>query len=226
MTAKRPALNRQGTKQGTATRSAGKRTAARLVQVARELLTTEPLEHFSMRAVADRAGVGLANLQYYFPRREDLARALYLDVGDRYAAAYTECLKTAPEDPVARFRAILRWNLHDITLKATRQFFIQLWALLGSIDGFEGHYLRELYAIDIAQLSEHLGAIHPAADSEDIHRRATVIAAMIEGLLLLVSDVEHDAGRRQALLDEAMNAALAIALNESRPAPDTPAAPA
>ncbi|QIB64576.1 TetR/AcrR family transcriptional regulator [Kineobactrum salinum] len=220
MTTKQTAPGRQGTRHGTATRSAGKRTAARLVQAARELLTTEPLEHFSMRAVADRAGVGLANLQYYFPRREDLARALYLDVGDRYAAAYGDCLKTAPKDPVERFRTILRWNLHDITTKSTRQFFIQLWTLLGSIDGFDGKYLRELYAIDIAQLSEHLGAIHPAADGEDIYRRATVIAAMIEGLLLLVSDVEHDADRKQALLDEAMSAALAIALSETRPVPD------
>lgn len=207
-----PALNRHGTKKGTATRSSGKRTAARLVQVAHDLLATEPFENFSMRAVADRAGVGLANLQYYFPHREDLARALYLDVGDRYQAAYNRCLENAPEEPAERFKAILRWNMHDITLKSTRQFFIQLWTLLGSIDNYEGCYLHELYAIDINQLSEHISAIDPTADYDDLRRRATLIAAMIEGLLL-VGNLGQDPAATRTLLDQATETALAIALN-------------
>jgi AcrR family transcriptional regulator len=76
-----------GVRQGTATRRAGKETAARLVAAAHDQLEAETLERFSMRNVAERAGVSLANLQYYFPRREDLLRALYQDLGTRYRAA-------------------------------------------------------------------------------------------------------------------------------------------
>ena len=138
-----------GVRQGTATRRAGRETAARLVAAAHEQLEVETLERFSMRNVAERAGVSLANLQYYFPRREDLLRALYQELDTRYRAAYEEVLAQAPDDPVERFQAVLEYNMKDISKRSTRQFFMQLWALLGSIDNFEGHYIGELYAIDI-----------------------------------------------------------------------------
>lgn len=203
-----------GTKRGTATRRAGRITAQRLVQTARDMLTTENLERFTMRAIADRAGVSLANLQYYFPTRRDLARALYLDVGERYRVAYAACLASAPEEPVARLTAILKWNMEDITRHSTLRFFVQLWALLGSLDDFQGDYIRELYAIDIEQLSEHIHALQPAATASEIRQRATLIAALIEGLLLLIRDVGNDADRRQALLDTCVRTALAIAAGD------------
>lgn len=200
-----------GTKRGTAIRRSGRITAQRLVHTARDMLTTENLERFTMRAVADRAGVGLANLQYYFPTRKDLARALYLDVGERYEAAYAACLASAPEEPLARLTAVLRWNMEDISQRSTQRFFIQLWALLGSLDDFEGDYIRELYAIDIGQLSAHIRALRPELSAIEIRQRATLIAALTEGLLLLIRDTDNDTGRRQALLEACVQAALAIA---------------
>ena len=109
---------------GTATRSAGKRTAAKLLVAAHEQLEQEALEKFSMRNVAERAGVSLANLQYYFPRREDLAQALYQDLDLKYRVAYAQCLAGAPDDPVERFKVVLRYNMQDITQRRTRQFCI------------------------------------------------------------------------------------------------------
>lgn len=204
-----------GAKRGTATRQAGKATAARLVGAARDMLTSENFERFSLRAVADRAGVSLANLQYYFPRREDLARALYLDVGERYRDAYAACLATAPDAPLPRLEAILRWNLEDIARPATQQFFIQLWTLLGTLDDFEGVYIRELYAIDITQLSEHIRALEPAPDNREARRRATLIAALIEGLMLLVRDTDDAPDQKKALLEAGVQTALAIARGET-----------
>jgi AcrR family transcriptional regulator len=109
-----------GVRQGTATRRAGKETAARLVAAAHDQLEAETLERFSMRNVAERAGVSLANLQYYFPRREDLLRALYQDLGTRYRAAYEEVLAQAPDDPVERFQAVLEYNMKDISKRGAR----------------------------------------------------------------------------------------------------------
>jgi len=200
-----------GVRRGTATRKAGRETAARLVAAARELLETENYERFSMRSVAERAGVSLANLQYYFPRREDLAKALFNDIADRYTAAYEECLARAPEDPVERFRLVLRWNMEDIGKKSTRQFFIQFWALLGSLDDFKGRYLRELYAVDIGQLGEHIGAIHAGMDEREIRQRATLIAAMIEGLMVVTGDFGDTGGNSGILRAAALGTALEIA---------------
>jgi AcrR family transcriptional regulator len=201
-----------GVRRGTATRRAGKETAARLVAAAHEQLEVETLERFSMRSVAERAGVSLANLQYYFPRREDLLRALYQDLDSRYRAAYKEALAQAPEDPVERFQVVLEYNMRDIRERSTRQFFIQLWALLGAIDDFAGHYIGELYAIDIAHLGEHIKAMQPEACSADIERRATLIASMIEGLMLTTGDSDGRYLPQEELLQSAREAAMAIAL--------------
>jgi len=140
---------------------------------------------FSMRNVAAKAGLHLANVQYYFPRRNDLVHALLLDTGERYRASYAACLEGAPSAPVERFRIILRWNMQDITTRATRQFFIQLWALLCVLDGHSGRLLDELYAIDIAQLGERIDEMHPGLSNREIQHRATILAAMIEGLMVV-----------------------------------------
>ena len=60
---------------GTASRRANNETAGRIVLAARELLMDEGYAQFSMRNVAARAGVHLANVQYYFKTREDLVVA-------------------------------------------------------------------------------------------------------------------------------------------------------
>jgi len=205
---------RTGVRRGTATRRAGQVTAARIVEAAQVLLETDAYERFSMRSVAERAGVSLANLQYYFPKREDLAKALNLEVGKRYQAAYEDCLKDAPGDPVERFKVVLRYNMQDISKRPTRQFFIQLWALLGSLDDFRGQYLQQLYAIDIYQLQEPIKAIHPRMGDVELERRATLIAAMIEGLMVVSGDLQQQAANREALFEAAFETALAIACGE------------
>ena len=200
----------QGTRRGTAKRRAGRETAARLVQAAHDLLESENLDRFSMRAVADRADVSLANLQYYFPAREDLAQAMSLDLDARYRAAYAERLANAGEDPRERFQAVIQYNMEDVVKRSTRRFFIQLWALMGSLDDFEGDYLRQVYEVDITQLSEHIAALYPEVPKQEIHRRATLTAAMIEGLLVVINTVRAPS-EHEAVLDSARTLAESIA---------------
>lgn len=198
-------------RRGTAKRRPGRETAARLVEAAYELLETENLDRFSMRSVAQRAGVSLANLQYYFPTRADLARALFFYIGAHYEAAYAECTAAAPESPLERLRAILRFNMQDITTRPTRRFFLQFWALVGSMDDFSGKYLGDLYAIDIEQLSEHIRPLQPNAAPEVIARRATLIAAMTEGLTVVLGEVREGDPGYEALGDSAIDLMVRIA---------------
>src|SRR5215470_18187795 len=110
-------------KRGPVARRAGNDTAARIVLAARELLMNEGYAQFSMRTVAARAGLHLANVQYYYKTREDLVKALLDDTGARYRASYDELLARAPADRVARFKAIIEFNLKDIATSATRRYF-------------------------------------------------------------------------------------------------------
>ena len=77
---KRPTRNR-ATRAGTAKHRAGKATAQKILDAARDLLTERGQSNFSMRNVAEAAGLHLANVQYYYPKRDDLVRAMLLDTG-------------------------------------------------------------------------------------------------------------------------------------------------
>jgi len=168
-----------------------------------------------MRNVAERAGVNLANLQYYFPRKEDLAQAVYLDAGARYQEEWKKLLSNAPEDPHKRLEMLLHWNMQDIGKKSTRQFFIQLWTLLGSLDNFDGSYLKLLYEIDIGMFTEHIRNILPGKNQDQVRQRATLIAAMIEGLMVVTGDLGDKNQKRKALYDAAFKTMMDIALDRT-----------
>jgi AcrR family transcriptional regulator len=157
----------------------------RIIKAAQTLLATRGASQFSMRNVAAHAGVHLANLQYYFPTRDALVAALLQDVGHRYAQAYRRCLRSASQESVARFEAVLAFNLQDIGKRSTRRYFIQLWALLDGLDARGGRQLNTLYETDIAQLSGLIAEIDPRAGAVEVRRRATLLAAMLEGLMVV-----------------------------------------
>ena len=200
-----------GVRKGTAQRRGGKQTAARVIEAAMEVLSDENYSGFSLRNVAQRADIALANLQYYFPRREDLIFALFDNLRSSYETAYSNCIDEAGPDPYDRFTAIIRFNLNDITNKKTRRFFLQLWALLDTLDNHSGEMLGQLYAIDTAQLTEHIAALEPDVRKDEVNRRAIVLAAMIEGLMVVLGPKSAKEAEPQLLLADAENQALAIA---------------
>jgi AcrR family transcriptional regulator len=195
-----------------ASRRANNETAARIVLAARELLMNEGYAQFSMRNVAARAGVHLANVQYYFKTREDLVRALLDDTGARYRASYDALRASTPADGMARFEAVVDFNLQDIATWETRRYFIQLWALLATIDGHSGSLMSDLYAIDIQQLSECIAELAPDTDAAEVRRRASVLAAMIEGMVVVRGAHSRSAAELERLMKRARAVAMQIAL--------------
>ena len=189
----------------------GKATAQRVIDAARELLMKKGYAQFSVRNVAAQAELHLANVQYYFPTRDDLVRAIVKDIDARYRAAYAQALANAPPDRVARFHAILEFALRDIERAPTRRFFIQLWGLLNSLDGRSGGLLSEAYAIDIQHLSECVAELEPDLDPVEIRRRATLLAAIIEGLLVVHSAHSRNKTEMKTLISRAQQVCMHIA---------------
>jgi len=200
------------TRRSASRRRSGRNTAQRILESARELLMRAGEARFSMRNVAARAGLHLANVQYYFPTRAALMRAILADTGARYRAAYEGLRAKHCGDRVQRFRAVVDFNLRDIADPQTRRFFIQLWALLNTLDGEAGSLHNELYEIDIAQLSECIAELAPQASAAEVRRRATLLAAMIEGLVLVRGAHSRKASELKQLMARARALGMQIAL--------------
>jgi len=200
------------TKRAATSRRAGNDTAARIVLAARELLMTQGYAQFSMRNVAARAGLHLANVQYYYKTREALVKALLDDTGERYRSSYEELRARGPTDREARFKAVVEFNLKDIATSETRRYFIQLWALLTEIDGRAGHLMNDLYAIDIQQLSDCIADLVPDTDAAEVRRRASILAAMIEGMVVVRGAHSRNPAELKKLMARAQGTAMQIAL--------------
>src|SRR5690348_14256208 len=131
-------------------------TAQRLLDAAREVLIRDGSAEFSMRNVAQEAQLRLATMQYYFPTRDDLVRAMMRDTESRYRVATEKCLVGVPAKPLERFKAILRFYLQDVADPVTRRWIIQMWALLSTLDAQSGTLHDEFSDMDISGLSTYI----------------------------------------------------------------------
>lgn len=165
-----------------------------ILQLAIELIATDGYDNLTMRAVARASGMKLGALQYHFPTRNDLLRALATYIADTYRASVEE-YKSALDGSSPNLRLVVEFLMEDDAGSGLHsdRLFPQLWALAlvepimeDLMDNIYEEYLRLLETI----LSER-GLGDPLAE-------ALAIMALIEGLTLFVGQ-----GRRWAKSDPA-----------------------
>lgn len=170
-----------------------------------------------MRRVAEEAGVTHANVQYYFPKRDDLIHGLFRDIGDHYNAALEDYLSRVPDEPLKRLTAYVRFFLEDTMQPDTRRFFIQLWSVLANTGDGSGRLLGELYERHISKVSVRVAEMYPDVADEEIQQRAILLAALIEGLAIVMGPFGAKNRREtSAFVERALSQALEIAAGVKR----------
>jgi AcrR family transcriptional regulator len=168
----------------------GRVRAEQILAAAQAVLIEKNYTQFSLRNIAARAGVHLANLQYYFPSKEVIIRALVDYVIRQYQSKYDALFQTLPKLPYPRFVAMLDFLIDDIHDPKTRRLFVQLWALLESADRGRAVLLNALYASYIDHIASYVAELNPALSPGVRQQRAAMIAAMIDGMMLMLLDAD------------------------------------
>jgi AcrR family transcriptional regulator len=106
----------------------GQERSEAILDAAERLLVDEGHAALTLRGVAQRAGIRLGNLQYYFATREALVRALLARILERATARLEERMGTAG-DPAEAFDKSLEALLEDQLDPASYRLFYDLWAL-------------------------------------------------------------------------------------------------
>ncbi len=186
-----------------------------VLEAARRVLVEAGYTQFSLRNVAAEAGMHLSNLQYYFPTRDALIQRLLVFVEEHYERKYTERFAMLAADPMPRFVAMVEYLIDDIHSPETRRFFIQLWALLDSTDR-RARLLNSLYSGHIASVARYINDINPGLPLRLRQQRATMIVAMIDGMMLMLDDADihtrpGEAGISVAMREEVLRIATAPA---------------
>jgi len=180
----------------------GRAREAEILAAARDLLAGNGYEQFTLRNVAERVGIRMSHLQYYFATKGDLVRGLLASVAAEYSAQTAQVLAQVPDTPTARFMAWIDFLLEDCWDPRTRHFFIQLWGLVESEDAYTGQLLQQFYATDISEILQLLHDLSPHLDSRLLGQRAAIVAGLIEGMMLMVGSESNPAEARKALLAE------------------------
>jgi AcrR family transcriptional regulator len=171
----------------------GRHRAQEILRAARALLVENGYAALTTRKVAGRAGVRQSNLQYYFPTKVDLVRALFeSSVSDNMRPLAR--MVRARMSPERR----LSWGL-DQFLKSHQSleqqvFLRELWALAAHDPAVAG-VMSGFYRRWIDLTTKNLLEITPALGLRRAQRHALLIISLVDGLSLFhgAAGVDHPA---------------------------------
>ena len=158
----------------------GSERKVEILRTATEILAREGPGGLTLRAVANRVGISLAAIQYYYPTHRDLIQAM----ADAVIAAFEIDVAEAMEksDPKARLQSIIEKFLtaDGPTDKNIFRLTIHFWSLAHSDP--DGQKIFERFTAQY--LSDIEGAIHqarPELSGRDVADRALALTSLFEG---------------------------------------------
>lgn len=180
-------------------RAQGLRTRNAIVAVARAVLLEGGALEFSLREVAARAGISISNLQYYFPTRLSVLRAVI----EPQIEVYLLELRTAfnsgapPRETLEALAVRSLREAKDAEATALWWHFVSF----AVIDPECSRLLDEWYETLTNEVAQLIRAAYPHYSSSDCLHRATLLIAMADGL-----NFQLGAGRRKRLYTQGIDA--------------------
>ncbi|WP_075795769.1 TetR/AcrR family transcriptional regulator [Massilia putida] len=180
-------------------RPQGVRTRNAIVKMARALLLEGGSLEFTLREIALRAGISISNLQYYFPTRLAVLRAVLEPVIEAYMRDLRRAVDegTAPRDKLSVLMARALQDTKNVESSALWCHFVSLVA----IDRDTAQLLDEWYATLSREIAVLVRAVNPAFTSAEGREIATLLIAMVDGLI-----VRTGTGKRQGKDPNALDA--------------------
>jgi AcrR family transcriptional regulator len=165
------------------TKARGSR-AEEVLDVAVAILIEDGYANLTFRSVAQRASIGIGNLQHYFPTKDDLIRAMLTRAFDRFALAMAGWKSVEPSgDAKQALTAAVSYILEDQKSRESCVIFWELWAL-ASHDPGAAQIMSQFYQVYVSNIAALVRQIRPDATAARAARASTIIAALLEGASL------------------------------------------
>jgi AcrR family transcriptional regulator len=169
------------TKSGTYKK--GKQSATGILDAASKLLIDAGYSSFSLRKVADSAGISLGNLQYYFPNKDSLIEAML----DKTIQVYLDDFEEIRHHGDAReqLTTMVQHVVADLSSKTTTIFFPELWSLSNHDKKITKH-MDKMYSKYRQYYEEIIADINPKLSEAQIKRLALFFSASLEGHTMFI----------------------------------------
>ncbi|HZW20289.1 TetR/AcrR family transcriptional regulator [Noviherbaspirillum sp.] len=171
-------------------RAQGMRTRNAIIDAAKKLLLEGGSLEFTLREVAVRAEISISNLQYYFPTRLAVLRAVVEPVVNAYLGDLKRAV-TSGTPPRNTLNIIAERAMRDAK-NAERTALWWHFVSLAAIDPECSRLLDDWYETVTRDLAQLIRAAHPDCGPAESLHRATLLVAMADGL-----SFQLGAGRRK-----------------------------
>ena len=161
----------------------GKDKRNQILDVARDLLIDEGYHNFSLRKVAEKAGIRVSNLQYYFPAKSDLVKAMLDHVIKDYLQDFDDIRGSGT--PEQQFIAVIEDVVTDLNTRKTTVFFPELWSLSNHEKGIT-RSMDNMYQRYREVLVEIVAEINPALSEAQCQRLALFFTSSVEGHTIFI----------------------------------------
>lgn len=182
--------------------------AEEILDVAMALLVERGYSNLSFRSVAASAGVGIGNLQHYFPTRADLIRAMLERAFDAFLQAISQQPATPRKQGDDDIAVAIRYVLKDQKRRESCVMFWELWALAAH-DADAAAVMSHFYARYVEHIATLVRRTRPELSSLRARRAGVLIAALLEGASLF-----RGHGRPAAALPAGFDKALEQSVRE------------
>jgi AcrR family transcriptional regulator len=179
-----------------------------ILDAAEEILKRRGSEGLSVRAVAQKVGISVGNLQYHFPTRAKLLDAVFSRRADEFRTEIRAELESIV-DPRRRFETLLDCWL-SAQFRADQVLFWHLWAM-SAHDPDARMTMESVYSEMTDFVTGLLCEIDPDLTRLRAKRRAALIVSMVEGSGLFVGHGRRPSRDLVALQVEVKNTVREIA---------------
>ncbi|VAW05233.1 hypothetical protein MNBD_ALPHA04-1047 [hydrothermal vent metagenome] len=162
----------------------GERRKKQILDVCVQLLVEKGYSELSFRSVATRAGIQIGNLQYYFPTRADLIRAMLTREIDRYHSEFDDWgSDEKAQNPQDTLLKTIDYLLGDQKTQNSCIVIWELWALAAH-DVDAASLMNEYYQTYLSSMTELIRKMRLDLTPARANRISLLIVAMIEGASL------------------------------------------
>ena len=172
----------------------GRHRAQEILQAARALLVENGYAALTTRKVAQRVGIRQSNVQYDFPAKVDLVRALFESSIAESMRPLARMMVRRRMSPERRLAWALDQFLQSHQSLEQQVFVRELWALAAHDNAVAG-VMNGFYRRWVDITTKNLLQITPALGLRRAQRRALLIISLVDGLSLFhgAAGLDHPA---------------------------------
>ncbi|WP_296657320.1 TetR/AcrR family transcriptional regulator [Paraburkholderia sp.] len=201
-------------------RAQGVRTHNAIIRIATKALLEDGLLDFSLRSVALRAGISVSNLQYYFPTRLDVMRAVMTPLVESYIHDLKQALESNAS-PRESLDAILDRTLRDVKDSKVVALWWHFFSIAAADPGC-ARLLDDWYETVTADLAKLIRIADPARTETGSAHIAVLLISMVDGLTVHLGSARSNRAYMHGLEEKYLATARALVCGKS---PETEAAP-